>query len=34
MVYDKPLAEISFFNEVVGSSFWESPIDPDGSGES
>ena len=30
MIYDKPLAEVSFFSEVIGASGdWESEIDPD-----
>lgn len=30
MIYDKPLAEVSFFDEIVGASGdWETPIDPD-----
>lgn len=29
MIYDEPLAEVSFFEEVVGNSRWESEIDPD-----
>lgn len=28
MIYDEPMADVSFFAEVVGSS-WESDIDPD-----
>lgn len=31
MIYDEPMAEVSFFAEVVGSSnsIWESDIDKD-----
>ena len=30
MIYDEPMADVSFFAEVVGSSNdWESEIDPD-----
>lgn len=32
MIYDEPLADVSFFAQVVGSSNnndWESDIDPD-----
>ena len=30
MHYDEPMADVSFFAEIVGSSnFWESEIDPD-----
>lgn len=33
MKYDEPIADVSFFAEIVGSSNlndWESEIDPDG----
>ncbi len=32
MIYDEPIAEVSFFAQVTGSSTgdWESDIDPDG----
>lgn len=29
MNYNEPIAEVSFFQEVVGNSKWESEIDPD-----
>ena len=30
MIYEKPLAEVDFFSEIVGASGdWETPIDPD-----
>ncbi len=30
MKYDEPMSDVSFFDEVVGSSNrWESDIDPD-----
>lgn len=30
MNYDQPVAEVNFFEEVVGNSRWESDLDVDG----
>ncbi len=29
MIYNEPVSEVSFFEEVIGNSRWESEIDPD-----